>query len=261
MSETPWRNYSTYWDHLPPPMRPTPSIIDVMTSNSTPGHVLLLGVTPEIHAAFDHVTAIDRDSSMIANVWPGNTDNKQVQQGSWTEMDWPEATFDTIIGDCAIPLLTDVDSIAAFQTRCLHWLKPGGSFVHRLMQRPETAVTRHDIARELSGPATINFHAMRWRMQQCIAADNNGVAPAMKVRELFESLVPDRDALCDITGWKRIDVDSIDLYKGNTNRIFFGSQQQWRNTIPANAVDIRWTYVFDHDISEDFPVMRWRKPL
>ena len=261
MNKTPWTNYSSYWNQLPPPMRPTPSIIDVMTRNSTPGHVLLLGVTPEIHAAFDHITAIDRDSSMIATVWPGDTDTKRVQQGSWTEMAWPEAMFDTVIGDCAITLLSDATSIAEFQASCYRWLKPGGSFVHRLMQRPEIAVTRHDIARELAGPAIMNFHAMRWRMGQCIAADNDGLAPSMLVRELFESLVPDRDVLCDITGWTRIDVDRMDLYKGNTNRVFFGSQQQWRDTIPTDAVDIRWIQVFDHDLSEHCPVMCWRKPV
>lgn len=253
-----WKKYADMWAALPPPMRPTPSVIDTMVRDSTPGRTLLLGVTPEIHAAFDDLIAVDKDPNMIAAVWPGDTPGKRAMQAQWWDMEWPEASFDNIIGDCAITLLGDAAAITEFQSRCMRWLRPGGSLVHRVMTRPEIPVTEDDIGRDLRQPARINFHAFRWRMGQCVAERHDGPAPASEVYDMFQGMVPDRDGLCEATGWTRAEVDSIELYRDNPQRPFFGTKKQWLGTMPADAMDIRFTSVFDHDFSDHCPVWRWR---
>lgn len=260
MTSGSWKRYADMWAALPPPMRPTPSVIDVMLREHTPGKILLLGVTPEIHAAFDNITAVDNDPNMLAAVWPGDTPTKRAIHGQWWDMEWPEDSFDTIIGDCAITLLGAVPAVADFQRRCLRWLRPGGSLVHRVMIRPDVNITSAEIHEDLQSPRKINFHAFRWRLGQWVAKKHGGLAQASTVWQLFQDMVPDRDALCAVTGWTRAEVDSIDLYKDNPQKPFFGTRQEWIDTMPAEAVDLRFTTVFDHDLAEWCPIWRWRKP-
>ena len=136
-----WPKHSANWNRLGPPLRPTASVIEVMKQAVPPGPVLMLGVTPEIYQAFDHIQAVDRDQGMIERVWLGNTDSKQVTVGDWMTMDWPENSFSGIVGDCAIPMLGNLAVVSEFQQRCYHWLKPGGTVAFRLMERPDKAVT------------------------------------------------------------------------------------------------------------------------
>jgi hypothetical protein len=57
----------------------------------------LLGVTPQIALAYQHVTAVDREPAMIANVWPGDTETKRVIKDNWLTVNLPSASFDGIL--------------------------------------------------------------------------------------------------------------------------------------------------------------------
>lgn len=259
---TQWPKHSANWNRLGPPLRPTACVIKVMKEAVAPGPVLMLGVTPEIYRAFDHITAVDRDQSMIDRVWLGDTDTKCVTVGDWMDMDWPHNTFSGIVGDCAIPMLGNLAVVTEFQQRCYHWLKPGGTVAFRLMERPQQDVTLGDIERDLSQPAAMNFHAFKWRMGQCVAAMNqNSATASADIRILFQTLGYDRDRLCHVTGWDHDAVDSIDLYHNATQVVLFALRQEYIDTIPNHAQDVEFITNDDYDLCEFTPILIWRKPL
>ena len=260
-----WPKHSANWNRLGPPLRPAPSVIQVMKQAIPQGNVLMLGVTPEIYQAFDNIQAVDRDQSMIDRVWLGDTQTKKVTVGQWMEMDWPDNTFSGIVGDCAIPMLGNLETVTEFQQRCYHWLKPGGTVAFRLMERPEQDVTIRNLIDAVSGPATMNFHAFKWRMGQCVAAWNrNSTAASADIRHLFQNLgfVKDhRGYLCYVTGWDIDAVDSIDLYENATQVVLFALRQEYQDTIPPGAQNITFTTNNDYDLADYTPILTWSKPL
>ena len=67
-----WQTYPTRWSLLKPPLRPDPSVVERVRSLVGGGAapVLLLGVTPELAAAFPVLEAVDRSPEMIAALRP-----------------------------------------------------------------------------------------------------------------------------------------------------------------------------------------------
>lgn len=261
MNDTPWLGYTKKWDALKPPMRPTPAVISIMQRESTPGPVLMLGVTPEIHAAFDDIVAIDRDKSMIAAIWPGDTPTKCAIRRSWTDLDWDRGEFASIVSDCGVNMLGDLSAIAEFQASCAKWLVPGGSMVHRVMSRPDTDVTLAEIRLDLESTAEINFHAFKWKLGQHVASQNHSKVAHQQVWELFNDICSDRDRLSSITGWARADIDCIDLYRDSGVTVVFPTIAEWTNTVPSAAVDTRYLTTDDYDLSEHCPIMAWNTDI
>ena len=103
---THWAARSLTYGQSGPPLNPNQEIIDGFISLApVSGHILLLGVTAKIHAAYTHITAVDYSPAMIERVWPGNTPTKQVQEGNWLTVDLPVGTFDAILGDGSVNML------------------------------------------------------------------------------------------------------------------------------------------------------------
>jgi hypothetical protein len=264
MTVNPWRNYPAMWHLLTPPMRPHAEDVRLFKEQSVPGKVLLLGVTPELHAAFDDILAVDRDGDMIAKIWPGDTDSKRVTQGNWQEMDWPDDSFSSIIGDFSIMFLHDTQMLADFQARCLRWLKPGGTMVQRVFFRPDDPVTLEDLNRVIDGTKRMNFHAFRWYMAQYLAEQQNSAGVLHgDVYKLFNTLCPDRSALLATAGWDSTNIESVELYKDSTVTIGWHKKTELLSTIPAQAQTVQLWYVpgGTYDLDQYCPVMRWNKPL
>lgn len=256
MIEDPWREYTKRWDLLKPPMRPTPAVVDAMVRCSAAGPVLMMGVTPEIHAAFDDITAVDRDGSMIAAIWPGDTYTKRAMRISWQDMSWPKGTFSTVVGDCALNMLGSLDAMREFQEGCTTWLRSGGTLVQRIMVRPDDDVTLDDLRADMTG--RINFHAFRWRLAQHIAASTDGVVGHQVCYDLFHMMCDDRDALAAASGWSRVDIDCIDLYRDSKVVIAWPTRSQWMDTVPGSAHGTEIINVGGYDLSESCPLLRWR---
>ena len=255
-----WPKHSANWNRLGPPLRPSTQVVEIMKSLAS-GDILLMGVTPELHAAFKNIIAVDRDSSMIEKVWLGDDDTRNVMQNDWMEMVWQSNNFDAVVGDCALPMLSTLERMTEFQSKCFDWLKPGGVFVQRVMERPTVAYTKNDLLDIMSKPANINFHAFKWLKCMSIAAQFGYAVPDPLRYEYFEYLCNDRDALCERTGWSREAVDTVDLQKEGKQTVAFCNREELIQTIPANAVDVTWTYAKDYDLAEHCPILSWRKPL
>ena len=242
-------------------MKPAPSDVAHYKSLVGEGRVLMMGVTPELHAAFTDITAFDRDEAMIKRVWPGNTLTRNVVQADWMNIDYSRSTnIVGVIGDCALPMLGDLDKMRVFQSRCFDWLMTGGVFVQRIFERPTVPYTRADLQKIMNEPAKINFHAFKWMLCMVIAAESGYIVRDTDRLVLFNELCSDRDALCAATGWSRDAVDTMDLYAGGEYTVAFCSREEILNTIPEDARDIQFTNMTDYDLAENCPIMSWRKP-
>jgi hypothetical protein len=256
-----WDTYSKNWDLLKAPMRPTTAVIRVLQQQIGEGHVLQLGCTPEIHAAFDHITAVDRDPNMIATVWPGNTATKQVINQDWMHMIWPHNTFTGIVSDCGVVMLGTLQRQQEFLSRCWDWLAPGGTYAQRYFERPMVNITFEELLADISGPAKINFHAFKWKMGMYLAGQHGAATASVQILDLWREISGDREAVLDRTGWSAEAVQTVDFYQTSGQVVTFANREEYASTIPAGAVDVEWLYTTDYDFAEHCPIMRWRKPL
>src|ERR1035441_10842678 len=85
MGNNHWQVYYRAWSQLVPPLRPNPDVVAAVKEQikDRRGRALLLGVTPELADVSPDLVAIDRNFSMIANVWPGNTTSRCAIAGDW----------------------------------------------------------------------------------------------------------------------------------------------------------------------------------
>ena len=83
-----WQTYPARWSLLKPPLRPDASVVDRVRAlaGADAAPVLVLGVTPELAAAFAQVEAVDRSAEMIAALWPGDAPGRRAIQGDWLEL-------------------------------------------------------------------------------------------------------------------------------------------------------------------------------
>ena len=260
---TNWLKHSENWNRLHSPMKPAPSDVAHYQQLVGQGPVMMMGVTQELYSAFDDITAFDRDAAMISSVWLGDTETKRVIQKDWLSIEFDTApNFAGIIGDCALPMLADTDKMRQFQERCFNWLRPGGVFVQRLFERPAPVrpYTRENLKAVMGKPAAINFHAFKWMLCMTIAAESGYQIKDTERYALFNELCSDRDSLSATTGWTRDSIDTIDLYLDGTTTVAFCDREEYLSTVPADAVDIQFTYMTDYDLAEHCPIMSWRRP-
>lgn len=255
-----WHKHSENWNRLHSPMKPASSDVAHYQSLAGSGPVMMMGVTPELYDAFDFIVAFDRDQAMIDRVWPGDTKKKGVVKCDWMNIELVPNEWQAIVGDCALPMLGDLELMKEFQKRCMTWLQPGGVFVQRLLERPATPYTRDDLLRIASAPAEINFHAFKWMLCMVLAEESGYVVKDTDRLVLFNTLFPDRDALCAVTGWTREAVDTMDLYIDGTYSVAFCNRREYYNTIPADAIEIQFVYQNNYDLAENCPIMSWKKP-
>lgn len=251
--------HSNNWNKITPPLRPTPAVAAAFRALSKPGKTLMFGVTPELHAVFPDLLAVDGNPEMIRSVWPGDTLLKKAQVGEWMDMGFAPRSFANVIGDGAITMLSSQDNIRKIQNEAYKWLEPGGIFIHRLFETPSETISKDSLIEILNNPATINWNAFKVLMMFHQAQTNNYVNYLPGVLDLFNEIAPDRDAVCTATGWDRSIVDTIDLYQGIGTITYKPNRAQWIDMIPEDAVNINFHIVPGYDLCEMCPIMTWEK--
>lgn len=255
---------SRNWDKIGPPLRPTAKVAAHMRNQTVDdARVLLLGVTPELHAVFDEIIAVDRDPDMVRNVWPGDTETKTVLVDDWERMKWVPGSFDAIVCDGGFSLLEEQYRIRYLQSMCMEWLRPGGVLVHRFFERPtgRDAITLSDLSIAAGGAKPVNWHAYKWLMAFYLAEARRDSAISLAgLRDMFNDMHRDRQELSDLTGWSMESINTIDFYEGTKKVVFLGTREEHMATIPGSAEDILFWTVDGYDLHEHCPLMRWRKP-
>ena len=238
MADDHWKNTTL---NLKPPVRPPwhPSREDAafmrewtspVLEKASLRKVLVLGVTPEIvqlnWPPGAHVVAIDSSPAMIASLWHGNASvPSHVACARWQLLPVKDAQFDAVVGDGSLNALSSLEEYGKVMGEVSRVLKSDGVFVLRCFVRPPQIETPERVlskAMEGEFPTTAAF-----RMRFAFAmADADGSIGLAALRDAFNALVPDRDALARLTGWPRQDIDRVDTDKDSRVRLTFPTQSQ-----------------------------------
>lgn len=252
--------HSNNWDKLKAPARPTESVVNDFKSLVPEGPILLLGVTPEIANSYDNVLAVDRDPKMIENVWPGDTNNKMAVNAYW-ETFLPGKKFKGVIGDVAVTMLADKNSINSFHKKAFDMLNPGGTVAQRIFHKPSDPITREQLIDMLSKPATINFNAFKWMLFMCYAEETHSKIKLRNILTLFNQICPVREFAARDTGWSIDDINTIELYKDSDWEVIVMSKKEWLETVPKDAINVKFTYQTDYDLAELCPILSFSKDV
>jgi hypothetical protein len=255
-----WQTFPARWSLLKPPLRPDASVIDCVRSlvGADAAPVLLLGVTPELAAAFADVEAVDRSAEMIAALWPGDGPGKRAIRGDWLDL-CGEPRFAAVVGDGSPNALTSLEDAAWLLRIVVGLLLPGGSFACRLYERPAVPFTIDDLLATTSKPGVMNFHAFKWQLAMHIAETSSPTVHVASILERFDALFPDRDALAGRTGWARAEIDTIDVYARSPLAYTFPDRVEFTRLLPPGIEAVRFLPCGSYDMAACCPMLTFRK--
>ena len=255
-----WQTFPKRWSLLRPPLRPDASVVECVRSlvGADAAPVLLLGVTPELAAAFAEVEAVDRSAEMIAALWPGDGPRKRAIRGDWLELDG-EPRFAAAVGDGSPNALTSLEDAARLLRIVVELLLPGGSFACRLYERPAAPFTVEDLLETTSRPGVMNFHAFKWQLAMHIAETSTPTVHVASILERFDALFPDRDAVSQRTGWTRAEIDTIDVYAGSPLAYTFPNRIEFTGLLPPGIEAARFLPCGSYDMASCCPMLTFRK--
>lgn len=226
-----WQDFAKQWNRLGSPLRPCGEDVENFRQamGSDPGRCLLLGVTPELAELSSRLTAIDNSAAMIAALW---TSKHVALQGDWLNLPFPPGSFDIIIGDGCLTLLSYPMQYEKFFEQLNRVITPGGRILLRVFVSPEHGESRELVCQDALSGKMKSFHAFKWRLSMAIAsesADHNfNVA---ETHAAFDRLIPDRNLLAAATGWRADEIETIDFYRGSAARYSYPTLSQVRKTL------------------------------
>ena len=250
-TSTHWAARSLQWKQLGPPLQPNQEVIDCFHSLvPASSNILMMGVTPQIAQAYDNVISVDREPAMIENVWPGNSESKQAINDNWLTVHLPPNTFDGVIGDGSINMLSIVD-IPRMLRRALTLLKPGGVFACRMFTRPDTPIELDQLYQEAITPS-VNFSAYKRLIPMYLAELHGPVVPVNQISILFDQMFPDRSQL----PWTAEQLTTIDDYSKSDTTTWFPTRDEILKLSPSNA---RFIDAGTYDIADTCPILTFTK--
>lgn len=245
---THWEARSLTYGQMGPPLNPNQEIIDGFTSLvHTTGNILLLGVTPKLHAAYTNITAVDYNPGMVSRVWPGDTATKTARLDNWLTVDLPSNTFDGIVGDGSINMLAYPSDVELLFSRSLQWLKPSGKLACRMFTRPDRPVTEADIRDKMG---RLSFSAWRRLFNMLLAEQYGAIFPVTLIYELFNKMYPDRSLL------PYDNVTAIDAYRTSTATSWFPTRSEILDTAPVGS---KFVDVGTYELCETCPILTYTR--
>ena len=252
-----WDDQARQWSRIASPLRPHGDDIDNLRRAlaNTAGLYLLLGVTPEYSRLFDRVVAIDNCAAMIGALWPGSLRGKDAVQADWLHLPLREGSCDACIGDGSLNFFSCPSQYGLFFHQVQRVLRPGGRFALRVFVRPAAGETCAAVCEHALRAGIGSFHAFKWRLAMAIAAESgDSNVRVAHIREVFVSLLPDREQLAAASGWSVDDIGTIDAYRDAAASYSFPTLSQLRDSVPAcfKEIDLRYgTY----ELSERCPIL------
>lgn len=259
MAQSHWHTRVKHWNNIKPPYRPHPDSIAKqveLVGDDSPA-VLVLGVTPELTAAFANVVAVDREQVMIDAFWPGNTPTKRVVFADWfDDLDFSPTG---IVGDLSLNLMVFPQHTKTLLKKLYDQMAPGSVFACRVVARADQPLSHADI---VSLSATYSWHAWRLLFVQYIAGTEGSTVYNDRKYTRFCELFPDRVALCEKTGWDIAEIaHSMDSYQGAPGVTATPTRREWLNAVPVGAESAQMIDVGNYELAEICPILYFRKPL
>lgn len=249
-----WQTFAERWNRLGSPLRPCAEDMENfrIALGDTPGHCLLLGVTPELANLSAHLTALDNSADMIRALWP---QDKLVILGDWLDMPFENGSFDNVIGDGCPVLLSWPLQYEQLFAQVSRVLKPGGKFLLRAFVGAETEESAEQICRDALTGKMRSFHAFKWRLSMALAATSPDYTFCIAdTLATFDRLLPDRERLAAASGWRMGEIETIDFYRGSTARYSYPPLSQLRKTIPLELKENEPLYG-SYELAERCPLL------
>jgi SAM-dependent methyltransferase len=253
-----WEQFHRRWARIKAPLRPNAEIVAAFEAALAghSGRVLLLGVTPELADLGRELVAVDRNAAMIENVWPGDLGRRRAQAGDWLDLRFPQGHFTAVIGDGSLSLLAYPAGHRALYAQLEHILKPGGRAVFRTFATPEEGESVDAVADRAWAGRAGNFHGFKWQLAMAVVSGggdaNIGVTA---IRDVFNIVFPDRNALSAATGWSLEDIATIDVYENSPDVYSFATLSQLRAVVPKSFPRIYIEAVGSYPLADRCPFL------
>jgi SAM-dependent methyltransferase len=252
------REYHRVWSQLTPPLRPHSDVVAAVKNQiqNRYGRTLLLGVTPELADITSDIVAVDRNYSMVANVWPGNTLSRSAIVGDWRNTNFAPATFSLCIGDGSLTALKFPTEVAALFRELKRTLIGGGRIVCRVYLAPDSAETISSLQESGLSGSINNFHAFKMRLAMALAAHQPEAQICVEtVLDTFNRLFKNRNELVRATGWSREQIDTIDFYRGSTVVFNYPTRDQLLSVVTKTCPNARLAPSGKYEMSERCPLL------
>jgi hypothetical protein len=258
MNHSHWADRSKHWFTIKAPLRPTAETVckqQQLIGNN--GHVLLLGGTPEYHSVFYNITAVDRESAILSNIWPGDTETKKSILADWLDVHFTSNSFHGIVGDGSLNMMQFPSDAQKLLHRCIDWLEPQGTLAVRLFSRPAAVITEADV---ITAATYLSWDAFRAYLNMYIACTFGTNVISSSRLEVFDNLFPDRPALVSSTGWNLNDISkTMDSYKNGRMTTSYPTQDEILSIIDTARVDVELVHVGNYELCEYFPILHLKK--
>jgi hypothetical protein len=250
--------YYRAWSQLVPPLRPHPDVVAAVKEQIKDrlGRTLLLGVTPELADVGPYLVAVDRNFSMIANVWPGNTSSRCAIVGDWRNSNFASGVFSLCVGDGSLCGLEYPTEIAVLFHELCRIIKVNGRIICRLYLSPDTAETIPALQDEALSGTIGNFHAFKMRLAMALAAQQPKPQIGVEsILDVFNRLFRNREELVRTTGWSREHIDTIDFYRGSTVLFNLPTKDQLLSVVSKICPSARLAPSGTYEMSERCPLL------
>ena len=180
---------------------------------------------------------------MIAQIWPGNVADRAVIRGDWTDMPFAPVQFGSAIGDGPLNMMQWPSDYQLIFRRLGEVIRPGGRIIIRCFTAPETGESCEALAVQLLSGKRIGFHAFKWRLAMAIVHEIQSTNITVRaIWDAFERLFPDRDLLCQMSGWSLATIAEIDDYRVSTLEKSFPTRTQLADAFPGLRLVESGTY-------------------
>jgi hypothetical protein len=255
-----WQHFARRWASIGAPLRPGEEDLAMMQGllGPTPGHGLMLGVTPELTALSDTMVAVERDAAMIECQWRPRGASQTVRKGDWLDMPLARNSVDFAVGDGSLNVLRHAHGYVRLFGQLRGCLRDRAMVVLRIFACNELNETVSDVVNAATEGGIGSFHAFKARLAMAMAMEqgdpNIGV---IRIRDTFDRLFPDRARLALCTGWPVRQIDTIDIYRQSEVAYSFPTLSQLRLVIPDDFEEIallRGSY----ELAQNCPILALR---
>jgi SAM-dependent methyltransferase len=252
------QTYHRAWSQLGPPLRPHPDVIAAVKEQikGRQGRTLLLGVTPELADVAPNLIAVDRNFSMIANVWPGNSSTRCAIVGDWRCSHFKPAAFSVCVGDGSLCGLEYPADIAVLFNELKRILKRDGVIVCRLYIPPDASEKISMLKESAMAGSIKGFHAFKMRLAMALSALQPMPQICVeRILDSFNELFKNRDELVRKTGWTREQIDTIDFYRGSNVVFNFPTADQLVSVVSKVCPNVRLVPTGLYEMSDRCPLL------
>jgi SAM-dependent methyltransferase len=223
MKDAHWSHMARLWRLVGPPLRPSPEDLAIFqgaidrwrAEHRAPPRVLILGVTPELHAldwpGGTSMRALDGSLQMIKEVWPGPPESALL--GSWTAIPLADASVDIVVCDGGFGMLPYPHGQTALLTELRRTLSPGGIFAVRLFAPKGRTGNVADVFDKLAAGRIPGLDSLKLHLWGALHGDAaQGVRPRDVVAQIL-CAAGSFDRLAQDHGWSLEHVRSLELHR------------------------------------------------